>query len=117
VKLLFDENLSLKLVRVFAKDFPGSSHVEVAGLRGATDSVIWDYARDNGFTIISKDNDFRQRSFLHGAPPKVIWLSIGNAGTDAIASLLRNSRDRVYRFIEQPDEGLLVLQGPTADGA
>ncbi len=116
MKLLFDENLSLKLIQVLAKDFPDSSHVEVAGLRGMTDAVIWNYARDNGFTIVSKDNDFRQRSFLHGAPPKVIWLSIGNAGTSVIVSLLRGSRDRVYRFVEQPDEGLLVLQGPTANG-
>lgn len=42
----------------------------------------WDYAGFHGFVIVSKDNDFRQLSFLKGPPPKVVWLSIGNAGTD-----------------------------------
>jgi predicted nuclease of predicted toxin-antitoxin system len=55
------------------------------------DSHVWNYARDNAFVIVSKDNDFRQRSFLDGAPPKVIWLSVGNAGTHTIADLLANS--------------------------
>ncbi|MGQ0595384.1 MAG: DUF5615 family PIN-like protein [Gammaproteobacteria bacterium] len=41
--------------------------------------------------MVSKDNDFRQMSFVKGPPPKVIWLSVGNAGTDAIARLLETS--------------------------
>jgi len=45
-------------------------------MRGATDAALWEYAKDHGFAIVSKDNDFRQRAFVYGAPPKVIWLSI-----------------------------------------
>jgi predicted nuclease of predicted toxin-antitoxin system len=61
VKLLLDENLSPKLVRALAADFPGSSQVELLGLRGSTDRTVWDVARDHEYTIVSKDNDFRQR--------------------------------------------------------
>ncbi len=57
-------------------------------MRGAADTVIWNYARENGYTIVSKDNDFRQRAFLDGPPPKVVWLSVGNAGTDRIATVI-----------------------------
>jgi len=77
VKLLFDENLSPRLCRLLADVYPGSAHVRDIGLRGADDERICSYARDYGFTVVSKDNDFRQRGFLRGAPPKVVWLSVG----------------------------------------
>jgi len=38
----------------------------------AVDEVIWNYAREHDFVIISKDSDFRQRCFLFGPPPKVV---------------------------------------------
>jgi predicted nuclease of predicted toxin-antitoxin system len=75
VKLLFDENLSYRLVAQLAPIFPGSQHVDSIGLHSRADVEIWNFARDNGFTIVTKDDDFRQRSFLSGAPPKVVWLS------------------------------------------
>ena len=84
MKLLFDENLSSRLVELLAADFPGCTHIEILGMRGAADTVVWNYAREHGYTIVSKDNDFRQRAFLDGPPPKVVWLSVGNAGTGLI---------------------------------
>jgi len=74
VKLFFDENVSAKLSRLLASEYPGSKHVEDVGLLGAADGKIWDYARSEGFMIVSKDTDFRERSFVEGFPPKVIWL-------------------------------------------
>lgn len=73
MKLLFDENLSPKLPRLLADYFPGSLHVRDCGLRGFPDSEVWEYARISGFSIISKDSDFQQRSVLYGHPPKVVW--------------------------------------------
>lgn len=77
MKLLFDENLSPRLPELLGGEFPASNHIRDVGLLGAADSRVCDYASDNGFVIVSKDNDFRQRSFLDGAPPKVIWLGWG----------------------------------------
>lgn len=79
-------------------------------MRGAADAGVWDHARRRSFTIVSKDNDFRQRAFLYGPSPKVIWLSVGNAGTQDIADLLRSSASQIQKFSEAPDEGLLVLE-------
>jgi len=84
-------------------------------MRGAADADIWDHARRYGFTIVSKDNDFRQRAFLYGPPPKIIWLSVGNAGTQIIADLLHSARTAIREFAEDPDEGLLVLEPPLSD--
>jgi predicted nuclease of predicted toxin-antitoxin system len=109
VKLLFDENLSPRLVRRLAPLFPGSQHVDLVGLQGRDDQVIWDYAELHRFTIVSKDNDFRQISFLKGPPPKVVWLSVGNANTHTIGELVQRNHSRIVSFLENPEEALLVL--------
>jgi predicted nuclease of predicted toxin-antitoxin system len=115
VKLLFDANVSPSLVGHLASEYPGSTHVRNVGLRSAEDARIWDYARTEGFAIVSKDTDFRERSYVEGFPPKVIWLDVGNAGTPAITNLLRRERERVNRFETQMDTSLLILSiGTTA---
>lgn len=95
VKLLLDANLSYRLLRRLASVFPASQHVGRITLPSRTDHSVWDYAGFHDFMIVSKDNDFRQLSFLKGPPPKVIWLSIGNAGTDAIGDLLYRNHERI----------------------
>ena len=109
VKLLFDENLSPKLPQLLANEYPGSEHVRKVGLRGADDRRIWDYCQTHGFAITSKDTDFRERSFLEGFPPKVIWLDVGNAGTMIIAELLRRERQSVEIFGKQAESSYLIL--------
>jgi predicted nuclease of predicted toxin-antitoxin system len=109
VKLLFDENVSHTLAVTLAGDFPGSVHVRDVGLRGTGDGRIWDFAGVEGFAIVSKDTDFRDRSYVEGAPPKVIWLDVGNAGTAAIGELLRSERDRIGRFDASAELSLLIL--------
>ena len=42
----------------------------------------------------------------------MIWLSVGNAGTDAIAELLAMDRARVQAFLSDPEASLLVLDLP-----
>lgn len=98
MKLLFDENLSHRLIVALTSTYPGATHVRNAALLGASDGAVWDYAREFGFTVVSKDNDFRQRSFFEGSPPKVIWLAVGNSGTDAIAELLLASEHQILAF-------------------
>ena len=110
MKLLFDENLSPRLVNLVAADFPGSAHLEGLNMHGATDAAVWAYARDHGYAIVSKDNDFRQYAFLYGPPPKVIWLSIGNAGTTTIARLVSGSIAKIRAFDQDPELSLLVLE-------
>jgi predicted nuclease of predicted toxin-antitoxin system len=109
MKLLFDENISLKLAHILEDKFPGSTHPELINLRGDTDEVLWHYARDHDFIIVSKDNDFRQKAFLYGHPPKVIWLSVGNTGTKIIAELIRSNINRIQIFVAS-DDSLLVLE-------
>ncbi len=58
---------------------------------------------------MTKDDDFRQRSFLFGAPPKVAWVHIGSCATADVEALLRARRDDVTSFGADPTAALLVL--------
>ena len=42
-----------------------------------------------GYSIVSKDSDFHERSLVKGFPPKIVWITRGNCGTEQIAGLLR----------------------------
>jgi predicted nuclease of predicted toxin-antitoxin system len=108
MKLLFDENLSPKLPRQLELRFPGSVHVRDCGLKGRADRVVWEYARDNGFNIVSKDGDFHHRILLMGAPPKLIWLCIGNCTRDELLSLLVKHEEEIRR-LEFAEETILIL--------
>ena len=59
-----DENLSPALGRSVSDLYPGSAHVHDCGLGSTDDSIIWDYAKRYGFTIVSKDSDLHDRSLL-----------------------------------------------------
>ena len=109
------ENLSHKLAAQLAQAFPDTVHVDGVGLHGQPDTAIWDYAGRHGFVLVSKDDDFRQLSFLRGHPPKVIWLLVGNAGTAAVADLLLRSRDLISAFAERADDALLTLGTSATD--
>jgi predicted nuclease of predicted toxin-antitoxin system len=71
VKLLFDENLSPRLVAELSTEFPGSVHVHDIGLGAATDSGLWDYASNNGFVIVLQNSKFSDLSVLNWVPPKI----------------------------------------------
>ena len=109
MKLLLDENLSPRLPEALADIYPGSNHVHQCGLGSSDDATIWDYAKANGFIIVSKDSDFQERSIVLGCPPKVIWLRISNCASADIESLLRAAFSIVIRFVNDAEETCLVL--------
>jgi len=98
LKLLFDQNLSYKLARSLSDEFPGSAHVRDLGLASALDTEVWEYARQFGFTIVSKDTDFSQRGFLFGPPPKVVWIRLGNCSTKEIQDVLLSYAAEIRQF-------------------
>ena len=110
MKLLFDQNLSHRLVEALVDLFPGSVHVRDVGLERAPDEVIWRYAAQHGLVITSKDSDFHQRCFVLGPPPKVIWVRRGNCSTAEIASIFREHRGDLLAFEGYPESAFLVLE-------
>jgi predicted nuclease of predicted toxin-antitoxin system len=109
MKLLFDENLSPKLPRLLATIFPDSAHVRERGLLGQPDEEVWEYARANGFTVVSKDSDFQQRSLLYGHPPKLVWLRIGNCTREQLVRLIVTHEADIRALDADQFESVLVL--------
>lgn len=75
----------------------------------ASDHTIWHYAKAGGYCIISKDSDYYQLSILHGCPPKVIWLRVGNCSTTRIEQLLEQHRAAILHFGIDPIQSILIL--------
>jgi predicted nuclease of predicted toxin-antitoxin system len=109
VKLLFDENLSASLPGRLADLFQGSAHLRDIGLMGADDVEIWTAASEKGFSVVTKDDDFRERSILRGSPPKVIMISVGNCSTDDLERLLRGRAAEIRAFADDQASSLLEL--------
>lgn len=109
MKLLLDQNLSHRLVEVLADVYPNCVHVRTIGMNAASDTIIWEYGKQNGYMIVSKDADFRQRSFLLGYPPKVVWIRRGNCTTSAIATILRTHVTDIEQFEADIAAAMLVL--------
>ncbi len=102
MKLLLDENLSRRIVPFLQTAFPGSSQVALLNLEGASDTEIWQYAKDNGFVIVSRDSDFQERSLVTGHPPQVVWLKIPNRSKTIVLNILLDHHTEIEQaLIEQ----------------
>ena len=109
MKLLFDQNLSPRLVDGLSDVYPDASHVSIVGLDAAYDDAVWTYARANNYIIVTKDADFGDLGVLRGFPPKVIWLRLGNCTTHQIEKSLRVHYVTVEAFCADPVVGILTL--------
>lgn len=101
---------SARLARGLADLFPDSSHVWLHGLDRADDRAIWDFAHQEGFTLVTKDSDFGDLLLLRGFPPKVIWVRIGNCTTAQVEQLIRQQYQAIEQFEADKQAGVLELQ-------
>lgn len=109
MKLLFDQNLSQKLVGRLNDSFPNSAHVLPLGLDKADDHTIWQCAKLNGFALVTQDSDFADLSAVFGSPPKIIWLRCGNRPTHKIEDLLRRHARIIDAFNDDPQVDCLEI--------
>lgn len=109
MKLLFDENLSRRLIGRLADLLPESSHVVIEGLQHNPDTVVWEYAKARGFAIVTADADFYELSTTFGPPPKVIWMRGCDYPTGVAEALIRNQAIRIAEFLQNEDQGVVVL--------
>lgn len=109
MKLLFDQNLSPKLVGRLADLFPGSVHVQSIGLDCVSDDDVWDYAALNGFGIVTKDADYNNMTIVRGGGPKIVWLQIGNCTTAEVETVFRSRFSDIEAFENDASAATLVL--------
>jgi predicted nuclease of predicted toxin-antitoxin system len=59
-----------------------------------------EFARTNGFALVSLDADFADLATLFGSPPKVVWIRRGNQPTASMLQLIREAADSILAFSE-----------------
>lgn len=109
MKLLFDQNLSPKLVTRVADLYPDCNHVYYIQKDQVSDEELRDYSRREGFVIVTKDSDFSDLCILLGFPPKVIWIRRGNCSTKTIESILREHYAEIEALNRDEIIGILTL--------
>ncbi|MCK0510458.1 DUF5615 family PIN-like protein [Aromatoleum buckelii] len=110
MKLLLDQNLSRRLLPDLEHFFPGSSQVQLLGLERASDLALWEFAKENGYTIVTKDVDFLELMLLRGFPPKIVWLNCGNVSSAAVRERLITRSGEIREFLASTEEGVLELE-------
>ena len=109
MKLLFDQNISYRILKKLPEAFDGSSHVKTEGLSNASDFEIWEYAKINHFIIVTLDSDFNDLYLYKGFPPKIIWFQTGNLITNELLTILINQQDNILEFLRNRELGCLEL--------
>ena len=110
MKFLVDQDLPPRLARVLHERFPGSKHVIDLLLDRARDHMLWRYCKENGFSIITQDDDFQQLSMLHGAPPKVVYLENAQGDAAGLAQFVQRNLDTIDAFLNDPGASLMILR-------
>jgi len=109
MKLLFDQNLSPKLLTYFTDSFDELTHVQDLNLDKADDISIFKFAKSKVFTLVSKDSGLSELVSFFGFPPKVIWVRRGNCSTNDIRKLIETNLDRILSFGVDAETGILVI--------
>jgi predicted nuclease of predicted toxin-antitoxin system len=109
LKLLFDQNISPRIVKQLSITFPDSTQVRIIGLQDASDIEIFEYARLHNFSIVTFDSDFVDLNVVKGIPPKIIWLKTGNLTTKSITLLLNKNLNDIRKFLISEELEILEL--------
>jgi predicted nuclease of predicted toxin-antitoxin system len=99
VKLLFDQNISFRVISKISNNFSEAKQVMELGIENYSDVELWKFAKENNYTIITFDVNFYDLSSLQGFPPKIIWLRFGNTKTDLIANKINSKNSLIKEFI------------------
>lgn len=99
MKLLFDQNISYRVVKKISDVYPEAVHIKQVQLQDKIDKNIWLYAKQNGFAVVTFDGDFFELSNLYGHPPKIIWLRTGNTTKDDLVKLLLEKHAVIKDFL------------------
>ncbi|HEX8549476.1 MAG TPA: DUF5615 family PIN-like protein [Cytophagaceae bacterium] len=113
MKLLFDQNISFRILKKIENHFPEATQVRSVGLEGKSDKDIWIFCKENNYAIVTFDADFFDMSVLKGHPPKIIWIRSGNTSTTNLSELLIRNTATIQSFLyaeEWTEIGCLELE-------
>ena len=78
-------------------------------LENSSDIEIFDYAKKNGYSIVTFDADFCDLNAFRGSPPKIIWLRVGNTTTKKLKELLISKFELISDFLIDDEYGCIEI--------
>lgn len=115
MNLLFDQNISYKIIKRIEIFFPGSKQVKSLGLENKSDKEIWEYAKKHKYVVVTFDSDFYDLSIIWGSPPKIIWIRTNDQRTDAIEVLLKSHKETIKGFVDNSELACLEIIKTTSN--
>jgi predicted nuclease of predicted toxin-antitoxin system len=109
MKFLFDQNISHRILKFLPDVYANSTSVKKEGLINSSDRDIWDFAKKNGFAIVTQDADFNDLNALYGFPPKIVWIRTGNLSTQIIAQILKDYEQEIESFLQDHHYGCFEI--------
>ncbi len=109
MKLLFDQNISHRILQYLPDNFSGSTSVKEEGLINSPDKQVWEFAKEHDLIIVTQDSDFNDLNSLYGFPPKVIWIRTGNLKTREIIDILLEYTPDIEKFLADNNYGCLEI--------
>jgi predicted nuclease of predicted toxin-antitoxin system len=103
MRLLFDQNISHRIISQIVDIFPEAKQVRELGIENFSDRSIWEFAKEKEYTIVTFDGDFYDLSLVYGHPPKIIWLRCLNQTTKNIEVILRKFHTEIEIFFLEDD--------------
>ncbi len=110
MNILFDQNISPRIIKHLSDLFQGALHIRNVGLEDTSDVLIFEFAKKNNLAIVTFDSDFVDLNVIRGIPPKIIWMKTGNLTTKSVAELLNKNCDLIKKFLESEQTEQEILE-------
>ena len=113
MRLLLDENISWRLAAYLRPHCTALLHVRDIQLDNSPDTSIWRYARQHGYDVLTKDEDFLRLVLAEGFPPRVVAVQNAQVPVKELAAFLLARLPQLASFSgEQTEFGFLQLRLP-----
>lgn len=101
MNFLVDAQLPPGLVRWLNEHGHVAHHVLALDLADAEDHTIWDHALKTGAIVLTKDEDFAERTSRTTSGPIIVWLRIGNSTNRALFRWLEPRWGAVIQLLSE----------------
>ncbi|MEQ8928059.1 MAG: DUF5615 family PIN-like protein [Fulvivirga sp.] len=109
MNLLFDQNISPRILKILSPQFSNCEQVRFAGLEDSSDIEVFQFAKKNNYAVVTFDSDFVDLNAMYGTPPKIVYLNTGNLTTKNISELLLNNIMRINQYLSSDSDDILEL--------
>lgn len=100
-KVLCDVHIAFKVAKFFESQGYEAIHInKILDSYYTKDSEISDYANQHGFTVLTKDIDFKDSHFLQDKPKKLLHITLGNIPTKRLIEVLEKNIEDIVKHFE-----------------